>query len=88
MRTTLNIDDEILASLRDLAHRSGSPFRQVVNDALRKGVYALENPEAKSYRLSPASLGVVRPDINLEKALRLAEELEDAAIAMKLEPRK
>ncbi|MDR3555987.1 MAG: DUF2191 domain-containing protein [Syntrophobacteraceae bacterium] len=88
MRTTLTIDDEILDSLRDLAHRSGRPLKQVVNDALRKGVCALQNPEAKPYRLSPASLGAVRPDINLEKPLRLADELEDAAIAMKLELRK
>ena len=88
MRTTLTIDDEIAMSLKDLAHRSGMPFKQVVNDALRKGVHALENPEAKPYRLSPASLGAVRPDINLEKALSLADDLEDAAIAMKLELRK
>jgi len=88
MRTTLTIDDEIATSLKDLAHRSGRTFRQVVNDALRKGAHALENPEAKPYKLSPASLGSVRPNINLEKALSLADELEDAAIDMKLELRK
>ncbi len=37
--------------------------------------------------MSPASLGAVLPDINLDKALRLADELEDAAIAVKLELR-
>jgi hypothetical protein len=62
--------------LKELAHHSGRPFRQVVNDALRKGVSALENPEAKPYRLSPASMGAVRPNINLEKALRVANELD------------
>ena len=87
MRTTLTIDDEIAKSLRDLAHRNGRPFRHVVNDALRKGLNALENPDGKPYRLSPASLGAVLPDINLDKALRLADELEDAAIAVKLELR-
>jgi len=88
MRTTLTIDDEIAISLKDLAHRSGRSFRQVVNDALRKGAHALENPEAKPYRLSPASLGSVRPYITLEKALSLADEMEEAAIAMKLDLRK
>lgn len=88
MRTTLTIDDEIAISLKDLAHRSGRSFKQVVNDALRKGAHALENPEAKPYRLSPASLGSVRPDITLDKALSLADALGDAAIAMKLELRK
>ena len=88
MRTTLTIDDEIAITLKDMAHRSGRPFKQVVNEALRKGVHALENPEAKPYRLSPASMGDVRPGITLDKALGLAEELEDEAIAMKLELRK
>lgn len=88
MRTTLTIDDEIAMSLRDLAHRSGRPFRQVVNEALRKGLHALENPDGKPYRLSPSSLGAARSNINLEKALSLADELEDAAIAVKLELRK
>ncbi len=45
MRTTLTIDDEIAMALKDLAHRSGRPFRQVVVEALRKGLHALENPE-------------------------------------------
>jgi len=88
MRTTLTIDDQIAMSLKDIAHRSGKPFKEVVNEALRKGVNAMEHPEVRSYRLSPASLGSVRPHINLDKALSLADDLEDAAIAMKLELRK
>lgn len=88
MRTTLTIDDDIAVSLKDLAHRSGRSFREVVNDALRKGAHALENPEPGPYRLSPTSLGLLRSDINLDKAHNLADEREDAAIAMKLELRK
>ena len=88
MRTTLTIDDEIAMSLKGLAHRSGRSFRQVVNEALRKGAHALENPESQPYRLSPVSLGPVRVNINLDKALSLADEREDEAIAMKLELRK
>lgn len=45
MRTTLTIDDEVALALKDFAHQSGRPFRQVVNEALRKGLHALENPE-------------------------------------------
>ncbi len=88
MRTTLTIEDEIAMALKDLSHRSGRPFRQVVNEALRKGVHALENPGSQPYRLVPASLGPVRPNINLDKALGLADALEDEAIGMKLELRK
>lgn len=88
MRTTLTIDDQLVISLKDAAHRSGRPFKLVVNEALRKGLHALEHPEMQPYKLTAASLGRVRHDINLDKALSLADGLEDAAIAMKLELRK
>jgi antitoxin component of RelBE/YafQ-DinJ toxin-antitoxin module len=88
MRTTLTIDDQVAMSLKEIAHRRGRPFKEVVNEALRKGVHALERPESQPYRLSPASLGPARPHMDLEKARNLAHVLEDAAIAMKLELRK
>jgi len=88
MRTTLTIDDQLSQALREAAHRSGKPFKQVVNEALRKGLNALEHPPAKSYKMKPASLGKVRPGINLDKALALADGLEDAAIVAELELRK
>ena len=88
MRTTLTIDDQLAISLKDAAHRSGRPFKQLVNEALRKGLHALDHPEVHLYRLSTASLGNVRPGIDLDKALSLADGLEDAAIATKLELRK
>lgn len=88
MRTTLTIDDQIAALLKDMAHRSGRPFKQVVNEALCKGLHVLEHPEPQPYSLSTASMGAVNLNINIDKALNLAEDLEDAAIASKLELRK
>jgi hypothetical protein len=38
--------------------------------------------------LTPRPLGGVRPGLNLDKALRLADALEDEGIARKLELRK
>ncbi|OQX10091.1 MAG: DUF2191 domain-containing protein [Desulfobulbaceae bacterium A2] len=88
MRTTLTIDDQLSVALREVAHRSGKPFKQVVNEALRKGLNAFEHPPAQPYRLRPASLGTVRAGIHLDKALALADDLEDAVIATELELRK
>lgn len=88
MRTTLTIDDQLSLALREAAHRSGKPFKQVVNEALRKGLDAFEHPPARPYKMKPASLGKVRPGINLDKALALADGLEDAAIVAELELRK
>jgi hypothetical protein len=88
MRTTLTIDDDVAGALRDLAHRSRRPFKEVVNETLRAGLSAKRSPKPKPYRVKPASLGEVLPGINLDKALALADALEDQEIAAKMEQRK
>jgi hypothetical protein len=87
MRTTLTIDDETARRLKDRAHRTGRSFKHVVNEALRSGLQRGQ-PRPRRYRLKPAPLGGVRPGIDLDKALRLSDALEDEGIARKLELRK
>ena len=88
MRTTLTLNADVAADLKRRARRSGRPFRDVVNEALRIGLRAQTAPAARRYRLPPVSLGGVTPGIDLDRALRLADALEDEAIARKLEMRK
>ena len=89
MRTTLTIDDGLAKALKTLAHRSGKSLKQVVNETLKAGLAAREAPaKARRYRVAPVSLGGVMPGIDLTKALRLAEALEDDEIARKIELRK
>ena len=89
MRTTLTIDDRIAKALKALAHRSGKPFKAVVNETLQAGLAAgAAPPAARPYRLKAVSLGGVQPGIDLTKALRLAGALEEDEIARKLELRK
>jgi plasmid stability protein len=89
MRTTLTLDDQLAKALKSAAHRSGKPFKEVVNETLRAGL-AAERTRGKPrpYRLKPASLGGVRPGFDLDKALRLADALEDEEIARELAQRK
>jgi hypothetical protein len=88
MRTTLTLDDRIAKALKALAHRSGKPFKQVVNETLLAGLAAGGAPKPKPYRVKAASLGGVMPGFDIDKALRLAAALEDEEIARKLELRK
>ncbi len=88
MRTTLTLDDDLAKQLHDEAHRNGEPFKKVVNETLRAGIRARRTRPARRYRLVPASLGGVRPGFDLDKALELADALEDEAIAHELELRK
>ena len=89
MRTTLTLEDDIAKSLQEKAHQTRRPFKDVVNEALTLGLGVMDRPrEPVVYRVSPASMGAPRPEVKLEKALALAENLEDQAIALELEARK
>ena len=89
MRTTLTIDDDIARQLKEIVHRSGRPFKTVVNEALRAGI---ENNRVadvrKPYRLEPVAMGEVTGSFNLDKALELADHLEDEEVSRKLLLRK
>jgi hypothetical protein len=87
-RTTLTIDDATAKALKDLAHRSNKMFKQVANETLRAGLAAAATRGRRRYRLKPARLGGVMPGINLDKALALADAIEDQELAFKLQPRK
>lgn len=89
MRTTPTIDECLVRALKEIANCSGRPFKQVVNETLHAGLGARKAPrEARRYRLTPASLGQPLPGFDLDKALQLADALEDAEVARKLELRK
>ena len=89
MRTTLTIEDRIARHLKELAHRSGKPFKTVVNETLRAGLAANAQPrKTKRCRLPVASMGRVAAGIDLTKALALADALEDEELIRKMELRK
>jgi hypothetical protein len=87
MRTTLTLDADVAADLKRRVRETGKPFRQVLNEAVRQGLRSGPAKRAP-YKLKPASLGGVLPGVDLDRALRLAEALEDDAIARELELRK
>ena len=39
MRTTLTIDDDLADSLKEQARQNNLPFKQVVNETLRRGLF-------------------------------------------------
>ena len=88
MRTTLTIEDRIAKALKALAHRTGKPFKQVVNETLQRGLVAGGTRKPRPYRLKAVSLGGPLPGINVDKALRLSAALEDDEIARELDLRK
>lgn len=87
MKTTLTIDDNIAEQIEDIVHRSGKSFKAVVNDILRAGVEnsRIADTAARPYRLAPVAMGDVIGPCDLDKALQLADRIEDEEIARGLQ---
>jgi hypothetical protein len=76
MRTTINIDDDVIDEARAIATRLHRPFRQVVNEALRAGLEAVESTtESKPYRTSPHNMGL-KQGRNLDNIQELLTQIE------------
>ena len=87
MRTTLTIDDDLLRRLKARARKAGIPFKEAVAIALRHGIDAVGAPRQSSYKCPEFSLGPP-PKADLDRALDLAEALENDEVVRKLEMRK
>jgi hypothetical protein len=83
MRTTVTLDPDVEAKLKATMRERGVSFKAALNDAVRSGLDRGAR-EPKRYRMPTAPMGL-QPGINLDKALRLAGELEDEEIIRKLE---
>lgn len=89
MRTTLTLDDDLAAELRERAHRTGRSFKQVVNEALRQGLaHVAREAPAAPYRLRPKGMGDLASGLETEKMLALADRLHDEEAARELRSRK
>ena len=74
MRTTVTLDQDVQRLLKEAAHRSGRPFKQVLNDAVRSGLQA-PTPKVVPFKQPVFSLG--RSKVDLTKSGALAADLED-----------
>lgn len=84
VRTTLTIDDDLAGLLRRKARELDKPFKQLVNDALRRGLTENSAPasEAKHIKTRPHSFGF-KPGIDPDRLNQLADELEVEEFARK-----
>lgn len=79
MRTTLTLDEDVAAKLKQVARRTGRAFRQVVNDTLRSGLVAQTKARRTSFRVEVRDLGATRPGLRLDDIGGLLEQVEGPA---------
>ena len=75
MRTTLTVDDDIADSLKEQARLQDKPFKQVVNDALRRGMSPAVRETPEPYRVDPIHSGFA-PGVDPVKLNQLNDQLE------------
>lgn len=74
-RTTLTLEDDVAARLRQEARRSGRPLKTVVNDAIRAGLDSDASGDRPPFRVDARPLGL-RAGIDLDDISGLLERIE------------
>jgi len=76
MRTTLTLDDDLAKQLQERARRGGESFKEVVNEALRRGLRAEKpTPRTPRFEVKPKACGF-RSGVDILHLNQLSDELE------------
>jgi hypothetical protein len=82
MRTTLTLDPDVAAKLKQEARRQGISFKEAVNSSLRRGL-TRSAPAAAPYRVKPRRMKA-KPGLDLDQARDVADRLEDEEVLRKM----
>ena len=76
MRTTLTLDDDVEAKLKDLCRRTGESFKAALNRVLRDGlnIRRSQKPD-EPFRVKARALDL-RPGVRLDNIAELLEQLD------------
>lgn len=77
MRTTVTLDEDVAQIVRRRMRERDLSFKEALNDVVRDGVRSPAEP----FRTATARMG--EPTVNLDRALRVAAELEDEELLRK-----
>lgn len=75
MRTTIDIDDQLLKYARLQAAQQGCTLKQIIEDALRESL-SHHRQESKSVKLETFSGGGLKPGVNLDDARSLNDIMD------------
>jgi hypothetical protein len=77
VRTTLTLDPDVASLIEEEVHRVRLPFKQVVNDAIRRGLApASARPTQGRYRVRPHQ-ATVRPGVDAARLNALVDEMDE-----------
>lgn len=76
MRTTVTLDPDVAAKLKELAHRRRASFKATLNDVLRRGLAAQTSPSKRKRFVVRPHAGGFRPGIDPGQLNQLLDELD------------
>jgi hypothetical protein len=77
VRTTLTLDDDVAVKLKAESRRAGRPFREVVNETLRRGLASREaTAQRQPFTITARDLGNLGPGLSLDNIAELIEHVE------------
>jgi len=78
MRTTLQIDDQLMKAAKKAAAESGRTLTAVIEDALRIALsMARRKPESAKFKLPTFHMGELQPGVDLDNSAALLDILEE-----------
>ncbi|MGY3031818.1 Arc/MetJ family transcription regulator [Bradyrhizobium sp. USDA 4354] len=76
MRTTLTIDDDVAAQLKRLRRNGDLKFRDLVNEALRRGLRDMNRAPRNREALRTRTFDMGKPLINIDNVAEALSHLE------------
>ena len=77
MRTTLTLDDDVAAMLRRLQQQQGTSFKQLVNDALRRGAESMSENKPREWKQYTFPVSSGPPTMPLDDISAIEEILDE-----------
>ena len=76
MGTTITIDNDVLERARAISAKLRTPFKTVINEALRAGLDHIPQPAKRGpYRTNPHAMGL-KPGRNMDNIQELLAQIE------------
>ena len=77
MRTRLSLDDDVATKLKAEARLAGRPFREIVNEMLRRGLASRRvTAHRQAFEITARDLGDLKPGLSLDYVAELIEQLK------------
>ena len=77
MRTTVTLDDDVAAKLKAESRRLARPFREVINEILRRGLASTRTASShQPFKVATLDMGRLLPGLSLDNIGELLEQVE------------